>query len=92
MQLTETFPCERNTQEEKAAIKEGRIPKDWAPAKVRQKDRDARWSIKYTKPVLSLSKGPRSGKAPIPRQQSRSIWPFRCLGIKTISASIGPMG
>src|SRR3546814_9458648 len=33
----------------KTAIKEGRIPADWTPAKVRQKDRDARWSIKYTK-------------------------------------------
>src|SRR3546814_10173399 len=42
-------PKQRNTQEEKTAIKEGRIPADWTPAKVRQKDRDARWSIKYTK-------------------------------------------
>jgi hypothetical protein len=40
---------QRNTQEEKAAINEGRIPEGWTPAKVRQKDRDARWSIKYTK-------------------------------------------
>ena len=48
-------PKQRNTQEEKTAIKEGRIPKEWTPAKVRQKDRDARWSIKYSKPVLSLS-------------------------------------
>jgi IS5 family transposase len=42
-------PKQRNTQEEKATIKEGRIPEDWKPAKIRQKDRDARWSIKYTK-------------------------------------------
>src|SRR5690606_26458573 len=31
------------------AIKEGRVPEAWSPAKARQKDRDARWSIKYTK-------------------------------------------
>lgn len=35
-------PKQRNTLEEKTAIKEGRIPKGRTPAKVRQKDRDAR--------------------------------------------------
>jgi hypothetical protein len=32
------------------AIKEGRVPEDWKekPAKLAQKDRDARWTIKYT--------------------------------------------
>ena len=44
-------PKQRNTLAEKSAIKEGRIPEDWKdkPAKLAQKDRDARWSIKYTK-------------------------------------------
>lgn len=44
-------PRQRNTQEEKQAIKEGRIPEDWQakPAKLRQKDRDARWTVKLTK-------------------------------------------
>ncbi len=44
-------PKQRNTQEEKKAIKEGRIPEDWKsnPAKLRQKDRDARWTVKFTK-------------------------------------------
>ena len=44
-------PKQRNTIEEKAAIKEGRIPDDWKdkPAKLAQKDRDARWTVKYTK-------------------------------------------
>lgn len=42
-------PKQRNTEAEKAAIKEGRVPDDWKPAKARQKDRDARWSIKYSK-------------------------------------------
>ena len=44
-------PRQRNTIEEKKAIKEGRIPEDWKakPAKLRQKDRDARWTVKFTK-------------------------------------------
>jgi transposase, IS5 family len=44
-------PKQRNTDGEKRDIKQGRIPPQWAakPAKLRQKDRDARWTIKYTK-------------------------------------------
>jgi transposase, IS5 family len=44
-------PKQRNTQDEKKAIREGRIPDDWKnkPAKLRQKDRDARWTVKFTK-------------------------------------------
>jgi IS5 family transposase len=83
---------QRNTEGEKAAIKEGRVPQDWKPAKARQKDRDARWSIKYSKPVLSLSKGPRSGRAPTPKRPSRSISPSRCSATKIMSASTKPMG
>ncbi|HTR15302.1 MAG TPA: IS5 family transposase [Roseiarcus sp.] len=44
-------PKQRNTIAEKQAIKEGRVPDDWRdkPAKLAQKDRDARWTVKYTK-------------------------------------------
>lgn len=44
-------PKQRNSEEEKQAIKAGRIPEEWKdkPAKLRQKDRDARWTVKYTK-------------------------------------------
>jgi len=44
-------PKQRNTQNEKKAIKEGRIPEDWKakPAKLRQKDRDARWTVKFSR-------------------------------------------
>ncbi len=44
-------PKQRNTIEEKKAIRDGRIPEDWQknPARLAQKDRDARWTIKYTK-------------------------------------------
>jgi transposase, IS5 family len=44
-------PKQRNTEAEKAAIKAGQIPEGWAekPAKLRQKDRDARWTVKFSK-------------------------------------------
>ena len=43
-------PRQRNTDDEKKAIKEGCIPPNWAkPAKLRHKDRDARWTVKFTK-------------------------------------------
>jgi IS5 family transposase len=54
-------PKQRNTNDEKKAIKEGRIPDDWKdkPAKLAQKDRDARWTIKYTKAKPSEVEAPR---------------------------------
>lgn len=44
-------PKQRNTEDEKKAIKEGRVPEHWKarPGKLRQKDRDARWTVKYSK-------------------------------------------
>jgi transposase, IS5 family len=44
-------PKPRNTEAERAAIKAGQIPEGWAakPAKLRQKDRDARWTVKFSK-------------------------------------------
>lgn len=41
-------PKNRNTPEENAAVKSGRVPEGWAekPAKLRQKDLDARWTKK----------------------------------------------
>jgi transposase, IS5 family len=47
-------PKQRNTDEEKKAIKEGRIPEDWKakPAKLRQKDCDARWTLVFGKARL----------------------------------------
>ena len=44
-------PKQRTSKAEKQAIKEGRVPEGWhdKPAKLRQKDRDARWTVKYTK-------------------------------------------
>jgi transposase, IS5 family len=44
-------PKQHNTESEKRTIKEGGIPEDWKakPAKLAQKDRDARWTVKYSK-------------------------------------------
>ena len=44
-------PRQRNTDDEKKAIKEDRIPANWKakPAKLRHKDRDARWTVKFSK-------------------------------------------
>lgn len=44
-------PKQRNTDAEKADIKAGRVPDAWKekPAKLRQKDRDARWTVKFSK-------------------------------------------
>ncbi len=44
-------PKQRNTEAERAALKAGEIPAGWAekPAQPRQKDRDARWMVKFSK-------------------------------------------
>ena len=44
-------PKQRNTEEEKREIKAGRIPEGWTEklAKLAQKDRDARWTVKWSK-------------------------------------------
>jgi IS5 family transposase len=54
-------PKQRNTRAEKQALKEGRVPDEWQrqPAKLRQKDRDARWTVKTTKAK------PREGESPM---------------------------
>ena len=55
-------PKQRNTAAEKAAIKEGKSAREiWPdqPAKAAQKDIDARWTLKFAKPVLSEVEGAR---------------------------------
>jgi IS5 family transposase len=70
-------PRQRNTEDEKKAIKEGRIPDDWQdkPAKLRQKDRDARWTVKFTKakPREDGSTPPWRSRSSDTRITSRSI-------------------
>ena len=54
-------PKQRNTDGEKADIRAGRIPADWKdkPAKLAQKDRDARWTVKFSKAKPSDDGSPR---------------------------------
>ena len=44
-------PKQRNTREEWETLKQGDVPAAWQkkPAKLRQKDRQARWTVKFTK-------------------------------------------
>jgi IS5 family transposase len=53
-------PKQRNTDAEKADIKAGKVPGAWKdkPAKQRQKDMDARWTVKFSK-----AKAAEDGKA-----------------------------
>jgi len=55
-------PKQRNTEEEKATIKEGRVPEAWKPAKARQKDCDARWTVKYSKAKVRDGSDPKARK------------------------------
>ncbi len=54
-------PSQRNTDGEKAEIKAGRIPEAWKdkPAKLAQKDRDARWTVKWSKAKPAADGSPR---------------------------------
>jgi len=54
-------PKQRNTDREKTEIRAGRIPEDWKdkPAKLAQKDRDARWTVKFSKAKPSDDGSPR---------------------------------
>ncbi|MET3524119.1 IS5 family transposase [Mesorhizobium abyssinicae] len=48
-------PKQRNTDAEKTDIKAGKVPHQWKnkPAKLRQKDRDARWTVKFSKAKMA---------------------------------------
>ena len=54
-------PKQRNSDGEKRDIKQGRIPQAWKdkPAKLAQKDRDARWTVKWSKARPSDDGSPR---------------------------------
>jgi IS5 family transposase len=54
-------PKQRNTDGEKRDLKAGRIPEAWKnkPAKLAQKDRDARWTVKWSKAKPSADGLPR---------------------------------
>ena len=47
-------PKQRNADGEKSVIKAGEVPPAWKdkPARLRQKDRDARWTVKFANDLL----------------------------------------
>ena len=65
-------PRQRNTDAEKAALKEGRIPEDWR-AKPAQKDRDARWTLKRAKARKAKADGTKA-RGEIARNTASDVW------------------
>ncbi|WP_425476052.1 transposase [Mesorhizobium yinganensis] len=61
-------PKQRNTDAEKADIKAGKVPDAWKdkPAKLRQKDRDARWTVKFSKAKAAEDGKPQQRDIAIP--------------------------
>ena len=51
-------PKQRNSESEKADIKAGRIPEAWT-TKLAQKDRDARWTVKWSRAKPAADGSPR---------------------------------
>jgi hypothetical protein len=75
-------PKQRNTEAEKAAIKEGASPKSGS-----QPRRGKRTAMRAGR---SNTAKPKSARVPIPRRPNRSIWPSRCSATRTTSASTRP--
>lgn len=61
-------PRQHNTDEEKAEIKAGRIPVEWQarPAKLAQKDRDARWTLKRGRKPAPAPEGKKTVEIVVP--------------------------
>ena len=82
---TAPLPKQRNTTEERQALKEGRIPDDWkaSPAKLRHKDRDARWTVKFTraKERADGSRPPVDTAIPAFGDQNRRLLAFDDAGV-----------
>jgi hypothetical protein len=80
-------PRQHNSQDEKAAIKAGEIPEAWKDnsAKRAQKDRDARWTVKYSK-----AKQPTQTPTSAATKQHDIAIPL--FGYKTMPGSTGRMG
>jgi len=61
-------PKQRNTDAEKSDIKAGKVPdgRTEKPAKLRQKDRDARWTVKFSKAKAAEDGKPQSRDIAVP--------------------------
>jgi transposase, IS5 family len=84
-------PKQRNTDDQKREIKAGRIPADWVkkPASCGRRDRDARWTVKYTKAKPSADGAPRVDLAipPLPTRTTSAS----TAGIAWSAAGRSPM-
>ena len=80
-------PKQRNTEEEKAAIKAGEVPEAWKdkPAKLRRKDRDARWTVKFSKPNRRRKESRSMSTSRSRPSATRTTW--RSTGDSTSSAT-----
>lgn len=67
-------PKQRNSESEKADIKAGKVPEQWKeqPAKLRQKDRDARWTEKFSKAKVADNGKPQQRDTAIPAFGSKN--------------------
>jgi len=67
-------PKQRNTDAEKADIKAGKVPDAWKekPAKLRQKDRDARWTVKFAKAKVAEDGKTKQRDIAIPASATRT--------------------
>ncbi len=61
-------PRQRNSDDEKAALKAGQVPEDWKanPAKLAQKDRDARWTLKRGRKSEARADGTATAELVVP--------------------------
>ncbi|MCB8839495.1 hypothetical protein [Aurantimonas sp. VKM B-3413] len=64
----DTAPKQRNAADEKAAIEAGEVPDGWKnkPTKLRQKDRDARWTVEFSKAKPATDGKPREVDIVVP--------------------------
>jgi hypothetical protein len=75
-------PKQRNTEAARAATKAGQIPEGWAekPSKLRQKDRDARWMVGFSRAKPRINR------------RRRSFSPFRPWAKRTTWRATAGMG
>ena len=76
---------QRNSEVEKADINAGRVPRK--PAKLRQKDQDARWTMKFSK-AKPKPDGTRQVDIAIPPSATKTSWSELSHG--SIAAAVSP--
>jgi hypothetical protein len=69
-------PTQRNSRDENEAVKAGQIPQEWynKPAKLRQKDRDARWTKRHSSSFSNRTQRSSAGSKDGHWMQSSFCW------------------